>query len=70
MANNVSHALSPLLAVLNQIGTWSSGFFTVTIAVHTFNSLVLKRKQPLIVSRCLMAVGWIVSGVMGKHLNA
>ncbi|TEB34753.1 hypothetical protein FA13DRAFT_1625711 [Coprinellus micaceus] len=53
-------------AVLNQIGTWSSGFFTVTIAVHTFNSLVLKRKQPLIVSRCLMAVGWIVSGVMAS----
>ncbi|KAJ2916631.1 hypothetical protein MD484_g3819, partial [Candolleomyces efflorescens] len=51
-------------AVLTQIGTWSSGYFTVTIAIHTFMSLVLKRGQSLLLSRCAMAFGWILAGVI------
>ncbi|KAF6757214.1 hypothetical protein DFP72DRAFT_249870 [Ephemerocybe angulata] len=51
-------------AFLNQVGTWAAGFFTVMIAVHTFISLVLKRKQSLLVSRSLMAIGWIMSCMM------
>jgi hypothetical protein len=52
-------------AVLTQIGTWSSGYFTVIIAIHTFMSLVLKRGQSLLLSRCAMSFGWILAGVIG-----
>lgn len=53
-------------AFLNQVGTWSAGFFTVTIAIHTFNTLVLKRKQSLILSRSVMVIGWAISSLMAS----
>ncbi|RXW21747.1 hypothetical protein EST38_g4135 [Candolleomyces aberdarensis] len=51
-------------AVLTQIGTLSSGYFTVIIAIHTFMSLVMKRGQSLLLSRCAMAFGWALAGIM------
>ncbi|TFK27154.1 hypothetical protein FA15DRAFT_666648 [Coprinopsis marcescibilis] len=47
-----------------QLGTWSSAIFTMSIAVHTFNSLVLKRKQSVILSRCTISIGWVLSVAM------
>lgn len=51
---------------LMQMATWSGGYFTVSIAIHTFNSLVLKRNQSALVSRCAMTVGWGLSALMAS----
>lgn len=48
-------------ATLMQIASYGSGYFTVTIAVHTFNSLVLRRRQSVILCRSTMGLGWIVA---------
>ncbi|KAG6832812.1 hypothetical protein H0H92_009431 [Tricholoma furcatifolium] len=44
-----------------QFGEWSTAYFTVAIAIHTFNSLVLQRRQSHIVSGIAITVGWIVA---------
>lgn len=51
---------------LMQLATWSGGYFTVSIAIHTFNTLVLKRNQSVIVSRSAMTVGWGLSALMAS----
>jgi hypothetical protein len=48
-------------ATLMQITSYGSGYFTVTIAVHTFNSLVLRRRQSVILCHSTMGLGWIVA---------
>ncbi|KAJ3516138.1 hypothetical protein NLJ89_g1317 [Agrocybe chaxingu] len=45
-------------ALVMQIGNISAGYFTVTIAVHTFCSLVLKRRQSAAICRSIIALGW------------
>jgi hypothetical protein len=50
--------------VLMQLGSWATAYFTVTIAVHTFNSLVLKRRQSIIVSAVTICLGWITAGLL------
>ncbi|KAF8802528.1 hypothetical protein BYT27DRAFT_6764092 [Phlegmacium glaucopus] len=52
-------------ATLLQIATWGAGYFTVTIAVHTFNSLVLRRRQSVILCRSTMSIGWIIAILAG-----
>ena len=49
-----------------QIGNFSSAYFTNAIAVHTFNSLVIRRRQSVIVCRSTIAIGWVWAGLMGK----
>ncbi|KAG2017824.1 hypothetical protein CC2G_007299 [Coprinopsis cinerea AmutBmut pab1-1] len=51
---------------LLQLGTWASGYFTVAIAIHTFNTLVLRRKQSVITSRSAISVGWALSIFMAS----
>lgn len=48
-------------AFLMQTGTWSTAFFTVSLAVHTFGSLVLRKRQSVLVAALTIAVGWIGS---------
>jgi len=47
------------------IGTVSSGYFTVAIAVHSFFSLVLQKRQSAIICRSIIAGGWFLSILMG-----
>ncbi|KAF4613647.1 hypothetical protein D9613_007870 [Agrocybe pediades] len=48
-------------ATTMQIGNLSIGYFTTAIAVHTFNSLVLKKRQSAIICGTTIAIGWIFS---------
>jgi len=52
-------------ATLMQIATYSAGYFTVAIAVHAFNSLVLERRQSVILCRSTMSIGWIIAILVG-----
>lgn len=64
-------SLCTFQAVLMQIGNWSIAYFTVTIAVHTFNSLVLQKRQSVIVSSTVITIGWITSVLLaaGPFIN-
>lgn len=55
-------------ATLMQIATWGAGYFTVAIAIHTFNSLVLRRRQFVIICRSWMCAGWILAFLMGEWI--
>jgi len=48
-------------ATIMQIGNWGTAFFTVSIAVHTFNSLVLKRRQSAWSPMIVMGIGWTLA---------
>jgi hypothetical protein len=48
-----------------QIGNWASAYFTVTIAVHTFNSLILKKRQSVIICRTIIIIGWTIATMTG-----
>ncbi|KDR78896.1 hypothetical protein GALMADRAFT_1365568 [Galerina marginata CBS 339.88] len=48
-------------ATIMQVGNFATGYFTTAIAVHTFNSLVLKMKQSVIICRTTITVGWVSS---------
>ncbi|KAF5359541.1 hypothetical protein D9756_003319 [Leucocoprinus leucothites] len=52
-----------LQAFVMQVGNWASAYFTVAIAVHTFNSLVLKKKQSIFISLPTMVIGWTIAGI-------
>ncbi|KAF5381971.1 hypothetical protein D9615_004299 [Tricholomella constricta] len=63
--------LCTLQAILMQIGNWATAYFTVTIAVHTFNSLVLQNRQSVLVAVSVITVGWISAGLLaaGPFVN-
>lgn len=52
-----------------QVGNWSSAYFTVAIAVHAFNSLVLKKRQSILISLPTMIIGWAMAGIAGAHAS-
>lgn len=54
-----------LQVVITQLGNWSTAYFTVAIAVHTFNSLVLRVRQSGIICNVTMVVGWVIAFVAG-----
>lgn len=54
-------------AFIMQIGNFSSGYFTIAIAVHTFNSLALKMRQSAIICRTTISIGWFFTGVIGAQ---
>ncbi|PFH53117.1 hypothetical protein AMATHDRAFT_73644 [Amanita thiersii Skay4041] len=49
------------MAVFTQIGNWSTAFFTLSIAIHTFNSLVLRIRQSPFVCASTIILGWVIS---------
>ncbi|KAJ6570179.1 hypothetical protein DFH09DRAFT_423681 [Mycena vulgaris] len=51
-------------AIVMQVANFAGAYFTVAIGVHTFNSLVLARRQSAWICGITIAVGWIVSGVL------
>ncbi|KAF8624523.1 hypothetical protein AX15_005835 [Amanita polypyramis BW_CC] len=48
-----------LQVAMMQLGNWSTAFFTVAIALHTFNSLVLRVRQSLFICGVTILFGWI-----------
>lgn len=57
-------SMCTLQAVLMQIGTWSTCFFSIAIGVHTCNSLVFRLYQISYLSIVVIAFGWIMSLVI------
>ncbi|KAJ7220060.1 hypothetical protein GGX14DRAFT_493392 [Mycena pura] len=51
-------------AIVMQVGTFASAYFTVAIGVHTFNSLVLSRRQSTLICVVTVSTGWIATGVI------
>lgn len=51
-------------AAVMQIGNIATAYFTVAIAFHTFNSLVLRKKQSIYVYGPTIFIGWSVSLVL------
>ncbi|KII89761.1 hypothetical protein PLICRDRAFT_52927 [Plicaturopsis crispa FD-325 SS-3] len=52
-------------AVLMQIGSLSTAYFTIVTAVHTFTSLVLRTRQTVWVGATVATFGWILSLLAG-----
>jgi len=48
-----------------QISSCGAAYFTVTIALHTFSSLVLRMRQSVIHCRSTMIIGWIFAISVG-----
>ncbi|KAG7451044.1 uncharacterized protein BT62DRAFT_1071644 [Guyanagaster necrorhizus] len=49
-------------AMVMQFGNVSTAYFTVSIAVHTFNSLVLRKRQSVAIYSVVISLGWILAG--------
>lgn len=52
-------------ATLMQIATCAAAYFTVTIALHAFSSLVLRMRQSVMHRRSTMIIGWIIAIFVG-----
>jgi hypothetical protein len=52
-------------ATIMQIGNFSTGYFTAAIAVHTFNSLILRMRQSFVIWSTTIATGWILATLVG-----
>ncbi|EGN99075.1 hypothetical protein SERLA73DRAFT_34026, partial [Serpula lacrymans var. lacrymans S7.3] len=52
-------------SVLMEIGNVSTAYFTVAMAIHTCNSLVLRIRQTSWLSPVVIAIGWITSFAFG-----
>jgi len=50
--------------VIMQFGNLSTAYFTLTIGIHTFNSLVLRKRQSVVVYSVAIVIGWIFAGVL------
>ncbi|RPD61012.1 hypothetical protein L226DRAFT_462720 [Lentinus tigrinus ALCF2SS1-7] len=50
--------------ILSQIGDTAGAYFTGTIAIHTFNTLVLRNKVPVWVCMSTTAFGWLFAILM------
>jgi hypothetical protein len=51
-------------AIVMQTGNFANAFFTLAIAIHTINSLVLARRQSTIICVITVVAGWAISGVL------
>lgn len=59
-------------AAFEQIGTFATSYFTVCIAIHGFNSLVLRKRFPVWASVIYTLLGWassIITGLVVPMLN-
>ncbi|KAF9046848.1 hypothetical protein BDZ89DRAFT_1127304 [Hymenopellis radicata] len=52
-------ALCTAQAMFMQFGNIATAYFTVSIAVHTFTSLVLRRRQSVVIYSTTISLGWI-----------
>ncbi|KAJ3930665.1 MAG: hypothetical protein NXY57DRAFT_1011057 [Lentinula lateritia] len=61
------NAICTSQAAVMQVGNIATAYFTVAIAFHTFNSLVLRKRQSIYVYGPTILLGWVVSLVLGEH---
>ena len=53
---------------LIQIGDFAGAYFTTTMALHTLNSLVLKRRYPVWFMPTVIFVGWFAAILIGMAI--
>lgn len=58
------NALCTAQATVMQFGNIAAAYFTVAIAVHTFNSLVLRKRQSLFIFGPAIALGWTLAAII------
>jgi len=51
-------------AVVMQVGNFAGAYFTLAIGIHTFNSLVLARRQSVWICATTITVGWLSAGAL------
>ncbi|KAF8207160.1 hypothetical protein K438DRAFT_1714041 [Mycena galopus ATCC 62051] len=51
-------------AIVMQVANFAGAYFTIAIAIHTVNSLVLKKRQSTWVCITTISVGWMTSAVL------
>ncbi|KAJ4480069.1 hypothetical protein J3R30DRAFT_3701261 [Lentinula aciculospora] len=59
------NAICTSQAAVMQVGNIATAYFTVAIAFHTFNSLVLRKRQSIYVYGPTIVLGWTVSLFLG-----
>ncbi|KAL0954663.1 hypothetical protein HGRIS_003614 [Hohenbuehelia grisea] len=50
--------------IIMQLGNFTSAYFTIVLAVHTFLALVLRKKQSLVLFGIFSTVGWIGAAII------
>ncbi|TDL25594.1 hypothetical protein BD410DRAFT_600712 [Rickenella mellea] len=66
----VTGPLCTTQASLIQIGDFAGAYFTSAMSIHTFITLVLKKRSPIWVTSIFIAIGWISSIFMGTLIQA
>ncbi|KAJ3862538.1 hypothetical protein EV359DRAFT_3802, partial [Lentinula novae-zelandiae] len=61
----ITDSASCHVSAVMQVGNIATAYFTVAIAFHTFNSLVLRKRQSIYVYGPTILLGWVVSLVLG-----
>lgn len=54
------------LGILMQIGDTGGAYFTAAIAIHSFNTLVLRNKLAGWICLAVMIFGWLVAVLFGE----
>ena len=57
------------VGILTQIGDTGGAYFTGAIAIHTFNTLVLRNKLPVWICLAVSVFGWLVAILMGERTS-
>lgn len=63
-------AQASVAGILSQIGDTGGAYFTGTIAIHSFNSLVFRNKVPGWLCLAATVFGWLVAILLGEFLVA
>ncbi|KAF8656842.1 hypothetical protein AX16_002390 [Volvariella volvacea WC 439] len=50
-----------LQAAIMQVGNWATAYFTISIAIHTLNSLVLRKRQSVLICAATIFAGWMLA---------
>ncbi|KAK0193661.1 hypothetical protein F5146DRAFT_925195, partial [Armillaria mellea] len=64
LARRITEGMIPsslFIPLFMQFGNVSTAYFTVSIAVHTFNSLVLRKRQAAVIYSMVISLGWILA---------
>lgn len=51
-----------------QVGDFAGAYFTTIIAIHTFNSLVIRKRSPIWLTGSVVALGWLAAILMGMSV--
>lgn len=58
------------IGILAQIGDTGTAYFTGAIAIHSFNTLVLRNKLPVWICLAVNVFGWLLAVLFGEFLYA